>query len=157
VDECSKQGRNGQRDALPPADPFVQGEEQPPDLRRALLPVHEAFPLLVHDDGDILDLLAEVLRSGGVQVNTTEGTDDALQAIQGDFLPEVVLTDIMMPGRSCEDPIDDLRKNPATHDPSIGAMAASRASLTHVRSQANGNSAKPVSLRAMDVILAVVS
>lgn len=112
--------------------------------------------LVVDDDTDILDALAQALREEGIQVHTAEGADAALLDLQQGFLPDVVLTDLMMPGRSGEDLIDDLRRNPATHDLAIVAMSANAASLMRVRGKANGELAKPFSLHTMDVMLASV-
>jgi CheY-like chemotaxis protein len=54
--------------------------------------------LLVEDDPDVSELLTEVLESFGHVVRHVPTGVAALEALGNGYLPDVVLTDIMMPG-----------------------------------------------------------
>jgi CheY-like chemotaxis protein len=54
--------------------------------------------LLVEDDPDVAELLVEVLETFGHQVRHVSTGVAALETLVGSYLPDVVLTDIMMPG-----------------------------------------------------------
>jgi signal transduction histidine kinase/CheY-like chemotaxis protein len=54
--------------------------------------------LLVEDDPDVSDLLTEVLESFGHTVRHVPTGVAALEALGNGYMPDVVLTDIMMPG-----------------------------------------------------------
>jgi CheY-like chemotaxis protein len=53
--------------------------------------------LIVEDDPDIREDLAELLRSRGYAVSTAGNGSEALDALSGGDLPRVILLDLMMP------------------------------------------------------------
>lgn len=53
--------------------------------------------LVVEDDSDIRDAIADVLRVDGVEVLTASDGVEALDAIYGTPKPDVILLDLMMP------------------------------------------------------------
>src|SRR5688572_4484014 len=53
--------------------------------------------LLVDDDGDLIETLAEVLRSVGHDVRTARDGEEGLQALHDAPLPDVVVLDVDMP------------------------------------------------------------
>lgn len=53
--------------------------------------------LLVDDDGDGVETMAEVLRHVGHEVRTACDGDEGLQALRGAPLPDVVVLDVDMP------------------------------------------------------------
>jgi len=53
--------------------------------------------LVVEDDCDVLDAIAETLREDGHEVTTAENGAQALAALGSDPLPHVILLDLMMP------------------------------------------------------------
>ncbi|MCW3121300.1 MAG: hypothetical protein JWQ38_792 [Flavipsychrobacter sp.] len=75
--------------------------------------------LLVEDDSDILDFNKTLLAEKGYQVLTARNGDEALVIIK-EQLPDLVVTDLMMPGKDGLALIKDLRVNPLTgHIPVI--------------------------------------
>jgi two-component system, OmpR family, response regulator CpxR len=73
--------------------------------------------LVVDDDADNRDTLAEVLTDEGHSVRTTSNGADALALIQSGFHPDVVLLDLVMPGMSGDELITRLRSTDAAEIP----------------------------------------
>ncbi len=71
--------------------------------------------LVVDDDPDIQDYFGFFLEDNGYSVMPAENAEVALQVIEG-FSPEVVLIDVMMPGRSGLDLLVTLRRSPRWAD-----------------------------------------
>jgi CheY-like chemotaxis protein len=69
--------------------------------------------LIVDDDPDIVDYLSFFLEDHGYQVAAAEDAAVARQEIDR-FGPDVVLVDVLMPGRSGLDLLVTLRRDPAT-------------------------------------------
>ncbi len=53
--------------------------------------------LLVDDDGDLVELLAELLRDEGHHVRTANTGEEGLEALRAAPLPDVVVLDVDMP------------------------------------------------------------
>jgi DNA-binding NtrC family response regulator len=53
--------------------------------------------LLVDDDGDMVEALAEFLRAEGHEVGTAQTGEEGLQALRAGPLPDVVVLDVEMP------------------------------------------------------------
>src|SRR5690348_3941259 len=69
--------------------------------------------LVVDDKLDTLLLVRELLTSRGYQVVTASDADEALDAIR-EFKPDLILLDVIMPGRSGYDLCRELKEDPAT-------------------------------------------
>ncbi len=69
--------------------------------------------LVVDDKLDTLLLVRELLTSRGYNVNTACDADEALQAIKAEK-PDLILLDVIMPGRSGYDLCRELKEDPAT-------------------------------------------
>ncbi|HEX8794668.1 MAG TPA: ATP-binding protein, partial [Polyangiaceae bacterium] len=65
--------------------------------------------LVVDDDADARELVQTVLESSGYRVTVAEGTDPALDAIARE-VPDVLLSDVGMPGRDGYDLIREVRR-----------------------------------------------
>src|SRR5438105_11128467 len=77
-------------------------------------PRRKAQTILVVDDKlDTLLLVRELLTSRGYNVTTASDAEEALQAIQADK-PDLILLDVIMPGRSGYDLCRQLKDDPAT-------------------------------------------
>jgi len=77
-------------------------------------PRRKAQAILVVDDKlDTLLLVRELLTSRGYNVTTASDADEALQAIQAER-PDLILLDVIMPGRSGYDLCRELKDDPAT-------------------------------------------
>lgn len=64
--------------------------------------------LLVEDEPDLRLLLNVVFSSSGAHVTATESVDDALKAL-GEHVPDVLISDIGMPGRDGYDLIREVK------------------------------------------------
>lgn len=79
--------------------------------------------LVVDDDKFVVSALAELLEDDGFDVHTaTNGFSALRQAIQ--LRPAVILLDLVLPERSGNDILDDLRADPSTHDIAIVVVSA---------------------------------
>lgn len=67
--------------------------------------------LVVDDDPDIQDYFGMLLEDNGYEVASAENADMALTTIE-EFEPDIVLVDVMMPGRSGLDLLVTLRNSP---------------------------------------------
>ena len=78
-------------------------------------PSHTAHKrvLIAEDDRDIRELVAAKLRSAGLDVTEVSDGTAALNSIRDD-LPDLVLLDVMMPGMSGLDIIEELRSSERT-------------------------------------------
>ncbi len=101
--------------------------------------------LLVEDDGDILDFNRSLLTEKGYQVITTNNGDDAIKLLQ-EQLPDLVITDLLMPGKDGLSLIRDIRANPLTeHIPVIilSARTSAQAKMEGVTGGAQVYLSKP--------------
>jgi CheY-like chemotaxis protein len=102
--------------------------------------------LLVEDDADAREMLAELLATKGVRVVATENVQDGLAALDREG-PDVVLSDIAMPGDDGFELIRQIRQRPGGRNlPALAISAYSRAE-DRSRSLASGfqrHIAKPV-------------
>ncbi|MCW5889246.1 MAG: CHASE3 domain-containing protein [bacterium] len=108
--------------------------------------------LLVEDDDDTREALSAVLEAHGATVRATASVTEALARLD-DALPDVVLSDIAMPGRSGLDLIRELR---ATHGPALPVLALTGHASSNDRREAldagfDDHLAKPI---APEVLLA---
>jgi len=67
--------------------------------------------LVVDDDPDIVDYFSALLEDHGYEVGSANGARTALSVVDT-FKPDVVLIDVMMPGRSGLDLLVNLRQDP---------------------------------------------
>lgn len=66
-----------------------------PELTATLLKIDV---MIVDDEPDIRETLAEILRDEGMQVETAEDGADALEKLRGLAACRIILLDLMMPG-----------------------------------------------------------
>ena len=114
--------------------------------------------LVVDDDSDTRELLAEVLRSRGVVVTAASSAEEGLAALDRE-VPDILLSDIAMPDHDGFDLIRRVRARPADrggHVPAVAITAYARPEDTE-RSLASGyqmHVTKPVD---MDELIATVA
>jgi DNA-binding response OmpR family regulator/anti-sigma regulatory factor (Ser/Thr protein kinase) len=70
--------------------------------------------LLVEDDTDLREFLTRLLIADGWAVRAVADAESALELTGGSFVPEVVITDVVLPGRDGLALIGQLRRQPAT-------------------------------------------
>lgn len=81
---------------FPRAEGAVHDGKSPADLPK--LPVGSEHILLVEDDDRLRERTASALRTLGYRISTAHDGHSALDRIEEDGLPDMVLTDIVMPG-----------------------------------------------------------
>ncbi|WP_205665167.1 ATP-binding protein [Caldimonas tepidiphila] len=79
--------------------------------------------LVADDDADARALLKMLLEGAGAQVRTVASCDEALQALQDEGVPDVLLSDVGMPGRDGFELIRLLRTGRAPRAVSVPAIA----------------------------------
>lgn len=77
------------------------------------MPAHRV--LVVDDDPDIIDYFSSFLEDHGYHVGSAENAAMALDIVD-EFGPDVILIDVMMPGRSGLDLLVRLRREPRWGD-----------------------------------------
>jgi DNA-binding response OmpR family regulator len=70
--------------------------------------------LLVEDDTDLREFLTRLLTGDGWTVRAVADAETALELTAGSVVPDVVITDVMLPGRDGLALIGQLRRQPAT-------------------------------------------
>jgi DNA-binding response OmpR family regulator len=71
--------------------------------------------LLIEDEGNILEAITFILSRAGWEVQGHGNGATALDAV-GRVAPDLVVLDVMLPGRSGLEILRDLRRDPATAD-----------------------------------------
>jgi two-component system response regulator PrrA len=89
----------------------------------------EANVLLVDDDPDICATYAEALTESGYSVAVAHDGHEALRVLfDGEFLPKLILLDLMMPLMDGREFHERLRKAPVAQRVPVVVMTANRAS-----------------------------
>lgn len=79
--------------------------------------------LVVEDDADILRILTHMLRNVGYEVTQATGGEEALRLVRS-CKPDIVLTDLAMPGVSGVEVIHQVKRDPLTrHIPCLAVTA----------------------------------
>lgn len=103
--------------------------------------------LIVDDEIEIVQLIAEVLADEGYAVRVAHDGPSALKAVM-DASPALVLLDYWMPGMNGADVLVQLRGGGMRHLPVVLMSAGSRADMAE-RSGADGFLAKPFDITAL--------
>lgn len=73
--------------------------------------------LIVDDDKFLLDMYAIKFNEKGFDVHTAMSGEEAIEKMtKGDFKPEIVLLDIVMPGKSGFDVLEEIKANKLKDD-----------------------------------------
>jgi CheY-like chemotaxis protein len=113
--------------------------------------------LTVDDDKDSLELLKRILSRSNAEVQTASSVDEAMDKFTT-FNPDVVLSDIGMPGRDGYDLIHFIRQHPAGATTPAAALTALARSEDRTRALTAGfqsHVAKPVA--AAEIVAMVFS
>ncbi|MEP2641407.1 response regulator [Roseobacter sp.] len=79
--------------------------------------------LLVEDEANIIEAIRFLLSREGWHVDTHSDGADAMSVIR-DRKPDLVILDVMLPGKSGFDILEDLRKDDATADTPVLMLTA---------------------------------
>jgi two-component system phosphate regulon response regulator PhoB len=88
--------------------------------------------LVVDDEADIVALVAYHLAKGGYRVSTASSGTDALDAARRER-PALVVLDLMLPGMSGYEVLEQLRGNDATRDMAVLMLTARREEQDRIR------------------------
>lgn len=66
--------------------------------------------LFIDDDKFLLDMYALKFSKNNFEVNTAQGSEEALKLIRGGFEPDILLVDVVMPGMDGIEFVGALRK-----------------------------------------------
>ena len=69
--------------------------------------------LLIEDEPNIIEAISFILSRDGFTVHTHEDGETAMDKVRG-ALPDMIILDVMLPGRSGFDILRDLRADPIT-------------------------------------------
>jgi CheY-like chemotaxis protein len=67
--------------------------------------------LIVDDDKFLLDMYATKFTSSGFEVVAAMGSMDGLDKLKGGFVPDVIITDVLMPAMDGFEFIENIKKN----------------------------------------------
>jgi CheY-like chemotaxis protein len=99
--------------------------------------------MVVEDDVDLMRLIIHVLRSAGFHVIQTYGGADALRKVKLQK-PDLVLTDLAMPGMSGVEVIEQIKGDPETrHIPCVAVTAHMWDHIAQAASQSGCDSLVP--------------
>ncbi|OZB15098.1 MAG: two-component system response regulator [Rhodobacterales bacterium 34-62-10] len=79
--------------------------------------------LIIEDEPNIIEAISFILSRDGWQVDTHSNGHDAVAVVRA-RAPDLVILDVMLPGRSGYDILTDLRANPETQDLPILMLTA---------------------------------
>ncbi|SFR36223.1 Response regulator receiver domain-containing protein [Yoonia tamlensis] len=79
--------------------------------------------LLIEDEPNILEAISFILSRDGWTVHTHEDGETAMKKVIG-FPPDMIILDVMLPGRSGFDILRDLRENQITKDIPVMMLTA---------------------------------
>ncbi|MBS1303768.1 response regulator [Loktanella sp. SALINAS62] len=79
--------------------------------------------LLIEDEANIIEALSFILSRDGFTVHTHEDGTTAMDKIRGQR-PDMIILDVMLPGRSGFDILRDLRADPTTRDLPVMMLTA---------------------------------
>jgi DNA-binding response OmpR family regulator len=80
--------------------------------------------LVADDEATIRQLLELNLRAEGLEVVVCGDGDDAYHALRSGPVPDLIILDVMMPGRDGLDLLRDLRSDPATSEVPVVLLTA---------------------------------
>ena len=98
--------------------------------------------LLVEDDADLAELLAELFVGVGWVVHSERNGNDALRSLNA-ARPDVIVTDCMMPQMDGRELIDRLRRNPKLADIPVIMMSGASSLREGLEASGQINLRKP--------------
>lgn len=66
--------------------------------------------MLVDDDRFLQDMYSKKFSEGGFDVTSCANADDALEQLKGGYLPDIIVTDVIMPGKTGLDFLKEMRQ-----------------------------------------------
>ena len=113
----------------------MPGADEPAILRAMAAP--EAHVLVVDDERDITALVAYHLAKAGYRVTTAGTGVAALEAVALE-VPELIVLDLMLPGRSGYDVLAEIRRREETREIGVIVLTARRDEADRIKGLAGG-------------------
>src|SRR6476661_4074242 len=107
--------------------------------------------LVADDEPDILEIIQFNLQAEGFDVLTAKNGDEALVKAKS-FQPDLIILDVMMPGKTGMEVCELLRMNPAFRDTLIIFLTALSDEMTEIKGLESGADdflSKPVSTKVL--------
>jgi len=82
----------------------------------------------IDDDKFLLDMYALKFTKAGYDVKTSDSTDVAISLIRGGYIPDVLLSDIVMPGMDGLDFVSSIRKEKLIPESTVVIMLTNQSS-----------------------------
>ena len=82
----------------------------------------------IDDDKFLLDMYALKFTKAGYEVKTSDSTEQATNVIKGGYVPDVLLSDIVMPGMDGLDFVSNLRKEKLIPENTVVIMLTNQSS-----------------------------
>jgi CheY-like chemotaxis protein len=89
--------------------------------------------LLVEDEPDLRAILAELFAEDGLEVLAAASGEEALAALRGGFVPDLVLVDLVMPGMGGDELVAALRASADWRRLPVAVMTAKRSGFELLR------------------------
>ena len=116
-------------------------------MERGPEPAERPLVLVVDDDGDVREAVAEVLRDQGYDVETAANGQVALKHLETGLAPDVLVLDLMMPIVDGWSVLAHLKDTPAlAHIPVLVITAAGGSVVEPIASLTHGFLKKPLDL-----------
>ena len=100
--------------------------------------------LVVDDDPAALAALGALLEAKGLAVSLAENADGAIACLEDEPLPDAIVTDLDMPGRSGEEFLALVRANPRWRSLPVVAMSGCSRLLQGLDGGADAKLGKPI-------------
>jgi CheY-like chemotaxis protein len=99
-------------------------DTSPPSAEGGAQPLANRVVLLVEDLADSLTLMAQVLELAGAEVHEALNAEDALALLDEGLSPDLIVSDIGMPGMSGYELMESIRARPLRPQPPAVAITA---------------------------------
>jgi len=104
--------------------PPITDTNPPPAPSGGTRPLAGRVVLVVEDLADSLTLMAQLLELAGAQVYEAHDAEGALRLLDEGLEPDLVVSDIGMPGMNGYELMETIRARPLTHQPPAIALTA---------------------------------
>jgi two-component system phosphate regulon response regulator PhoB len=110
--------------------------------------------LVIEDNGELAEMIAEHLQAQGLEAAVASDAEEALQRLDEEVLPNIILLDLAMPGLRGEELLDRLRAHPSTRDIPVAIVSGATAEYPAALSQADEFLPKPFEVAELDEVIA---
>ncbi len=110
--------------------------------------------LVIEDNRELAEMIAEHLRAQGLEAVVASDAEEALQRLDDEVLPNIILLDLAMPGLRGEELLERLRANPLFRDIPVAIVSGATSEFPAALSQADEFLPKPFQVTELDEVIA---